>query len=249
MTLTHETVGTGRPATFVHGFTQTRSSWNPVMRLLTDVRATLVDAPGHGGSPDGRRSLWECADDIAKVMEAGVLVGYSMGARMALHCALAHPDKVHSLVLISGTPGIRDNDERAARRASDNALADKIESIGVPAFIDEWLANPMFSGLTPETAMRQARLTNTASGLADSLRYAGTGTQDDLWHRLGELSMPVLVVHGENDPKFASIASDMHAAVPGSSLVCVANVGHTVHLEDTATFAKALMSWLVTTAR
>ena len=245
MILASETHGSGRDVTFVHGFTQTRTSWLPVVARLTGVRATLIDAPGHGGSVDSSRSLPETGDDIGDTIPIGVLVGYSMGARMALHTALSRPDRVTGLVLVSGTPGIEDEGERSARRKSDEALADRIETIGVPAFIDEWLANPMFAGLTAEMAMRPARLSNTAEGLAGSLRNCGTGTQENLWPRLRELTMPVLVVCGADDAKFAAIASRMNGDVAGSELVSVPDAGHTVHLEKTGEFARVLQEWLV----
>lgn len=249
MILAHESHGSGRDVTFVHGFTQTRSSWMPVVHGLSGVRSTLVDAPGHGGSTDGSRSLPQAGDDIAETMPPGVLVGYSMGARMALHAALAHPDRVAALVLVSGTPGIESPEERAARRQSDETLAERIEAIGVPAFIDEWLANPMFAGLDPATAMRTERLANTARGLADSLRHCGTGSQVDLWPLLPTLAMPLLVVCGADDAKFTAIAGRMHDLVPGSTLRVVAGAGHTVHLERTDEFVGVLSDWLSTTAR
>ena len=249
MTLGHDTTGTGMPVTFVHGFTQTRGSWTPAVSRLSAAECTVVDAPGHGESTDGARSLWQCADDIASTMPSGVLVGYSMGARMALHTALAHPHRVTGLVLVSGTPGIEDDTERAARRASDNSLADHIESVGVATFIDEWLSNPMFAGLTEQTSMRQERLANSARGLADSLRHAGTGTQENLWPRLSELTMPVLIVAGVGDTKFTDIARRMHAGVPHSELRIVPSAGHTVHLEATEAFTELLGAWLVTNTR
>ena len=249
MILAHETVGTGLPVAFVHGFTQTRGSWNPLLAFLDPVEATLIDAPGHGGSTDGARSLPQCGDDIAETMSKGILVGYSMGARMALHAALAHPGKVTGLVLISGTAGIEDARERKSRREADDALADRIEEIGTAAFIDEWLANPMFSGLTPEMAMRDERLRNSPRGLADSLRHAGTGTQVNLWPRLRGLSVPTLVITGTRDAKFTEIGGRMHRAVAGSVHAQVEGAGHTVHLEAPAVTARMILDWLLTPRR
>ena len=249
MILAHETRGDGLDVSFVHGFTQTRTSWLPVVDRLRDVRCTLIDAPGHGGSIDGSRSLPEAGDDIATTMPKGTLVGYSMGARMALHAALSHPGTVTSLVLVSGTPGLESEEERRARRSSDESLAERIEDIGVPAFVDEWLANPMFAGLSSEAAMRDERLANTAHGLAESLRHCGTGTQENLWPRLPALAMPVLVVCGSEDAKFSSIARRMHDAIPGSELFVVSGAGHTVHLERTEEFVSTLGRWLTTRER
>lgn len=249
MILAHETHGSGRDVSFVHGFTQTRTSWMPVVRRLEGFRCTLIDAPGHGGSSDGTRSLPEAGADIAETMQVGGLVGYSMGARMALHAALLHPQRVTSLVLVSGTPGLESEEERHARRAADEALADRIESVGVPSFIDEWLANPMFAGLTPGTSMRTERLANTASGLADSLRHCGTGTQQNLWPQLTRLAMPVLIICGSDDAKFAAIARRMHEALSSSEFHEIQGAGHTVHLEQTEEFVSVLGRWLSTTVR
>src|SRR5690606_23536537 len=107
-------------------------------------------------------------------------VGYSMGGRLALHLALARPDLVRRLVLIGATGGIDDEDDRAARRAADERLAAHLEQVGVATFVDEWLAQPLFAGLSPTAAARDERLANTAEGLASSLRLAGTGTQEPL---------------------------------------------------------------------
>ena len=125
MTLSSHAIGNGSPATFLHGFTQTSHSWSHLVEKLP-FTSTLIDLPGHGDSPDGRRSLTQTAEEIADAMPAGCLIGYSMGARMALHTALQYPHKVSALVLVSGTAGIRDNDERTARRLSDIELATHI---------------------------------------------------------------------------------------------------------------------------
>lgn len=239
--------GHGRPVSFVHGFTQTGRSWTPLCReLSTPLAACFIDAPGHGGSSIGSRSVQEAGDDIAETMSPGVLVGYSMGARMSLHTALDHRERVDALVLISGTAGIEDAQERARRRRDDNALADALEQEGLASFIDRWLKNPMFAGLTPLTDQREDRLTNHARGLADSLRHAGVGTQASLWGRLSELSMPVLLIAGATDKKFADIAERMHIQIPRSSLVILDGLGHTAHLEDPPRCARVIDEWLST---
>jgi len=208
--------------------------------MRTQFDPLCLDAPGHGLRPDGKRSLPDCADDIASQMTPGILVGYSMGARMALHVALQHPSVVSHLVLISGTPGLKTEKERSDRRTSDNTLADHLEDIGVERFIDEWLALPIFAGLTDQTNQRTDRLRNTAAGLADSLRYAGSGTQESLWGQLAHLQMPVHLVVGEADTKFCDIARDMTPFIANVQLTVVPHVGHTVHLENPLVTARLL---------
>lgn len=250
--LAHRTSGSGATLVFLHGFTQTGSSWNPVVETLSsDFTCVVVDLPGHGGSPNGCRSLVESADDVAEVVKSlhnrdgkVVLIGYSMGARVALHVALAHPHLLASLVLVSGTAGIDDASERQSRRGADDALAEHIETIGTAAFLDEWLSQPMFASLPTSAASIQDRLKNTPLGLADSLRHAGTGTQSPLWDRLGEISVPTLIVTGDLDAKFTALGERLAASIASSKHVRVSGVGHSVHLEAPETFLEILRPWL-----
>jgi 2-succinyl-6-hydroxy-2,4-cyclohexadiene-1-carboxylate synthase len=167
-----------------------------------------------------------------------------MGGRLCLHAALAASDAVRGLVLISATGGIDDVGERDARRRADAALADRIEAIGVPAFVDEWLAQPLFAGLDVAAQGRAERLANTAGGLASSLRRAGTGTQVPLWDRLVDLHVPTLVVAGSLDTKFVALGERLAAAIPGADLAVVDGAGHTVHLERPDDFLAVLLPWL-----
>ena len=102
-------------------------------------------------------------------------------------------------MLIGATAGIEDDDERARRAtADDDDSPTRIEAIGVEAFLDEWLRqSAVRRPRRPATAQRADRLRNTAAGLASSLRSTGTGTQEPLWERLGEIDMPVLILAGE----------------------------------------------------
>jgi 2-succinyl-6-hydroxy-2,4-cyclohexadiene-1-carboxylate synthase len=172
-------------------------------------------------------------------------VGYSMGGRLALHLALARPDLVRRLVLIGATGGIDDDEDRLARRAADEALADHLEQIGVEAFVDEWLAQPLFAGLTPAAAAREQRLENTAEGLAGSLRTAGTGTQTPLWDRLSRIDVPVLVLAGVDDAKFSAVAGRLGRSIgPNATVALVPRSGHTAQLENPADTASIIRRWL-----
>jgi 2-succinyl-6-hydroxy-2,4-cyclohexadiene-1-carboxylate synthase len=237
-----EELGKGRPRVAVHGFTQTRRSWSPIaQRLQAGNHFTLVDAPGHGQSHDVRADLWGGARLLGQVGGPAGYLGYSMGARLCLHLALQQPDLVQSLVLVGGHPGITDPVERARRRRDDDALARRVETEGVTAFVDWWLHQSLFSTLDEAAAGRQERLTNTAAGLASSLRLAGTGSQQPLWDRLAELTMPVLIVAGALDEKFAALGRRTAAAVGGhAELALIAGAGHACHLERPEAFCQVL---------
>lgn len=247
MHLHRTTTGDGLRTVLVHGFTQTSASWAPVLELgAVPGEAVCVDLPGHGWSGDVAGDLWATGDLLAEVAQGAPAswVGYSLGGRCCLHLALAHPDLVRSLVLVSATAGIDDPDERAGRRERDEALADRIEQIGVPAFLDEWLAQPLFAGLTPANNGREARLANTAEGLASSLRRAGTGSQEPLWGRLAEIQAPVLLIAGAQDERFVAHAERMGTLLPHAEVEIIPDAGHTAHLEQPAAFAAVLEAWL-----
>jgi 2-succinyl-6-hydroxy-2,4-cyclohexadiene-1-carboxylate synthase len=231
-----------------HGFTQTARSWQVIERLLRNgfdgVETIAVDLPGHGDAPPpDDADLWTSADRLVAAGGTGTYVGYSMGGRVSLHAALARPDAVRRLVLIGATAGIEDPDERRTRRDADAVLADRLERIGIEAFVDEWLTNPLFAGLTTETAQRDDRLRNTAERLAASLRSTGTGVQDPLWDRLGEIDRPVLVLVGERDAKFTELGHRLVDGLPDAELVVIPGAGHSVHLERPEATVRAIASW------
>src|SRR3954469_21392497 len=215
----------------LHGFTQTGRSWGLVVASLRPrYRCFAPDLPGHGDASERRPATFDAvaAYLTALTPERFTLCGYSMGGRLALDFAARHPGRVERLVVIGATPGIADDAERAARREADLALADRIEAIGLEAFVDEWAKQPLFAtqprGVA--AAARADRLRSTATGLAAALRGMGTGVIPPLWDRLGELTMPVTWVVGEHDAKFRAIAE-----AAGTPAV-VAGAGHAAHLEQ-----------------
>jgi len=238
--------GDAAPYVLLHGFTQNTQAWGSFADRLAGRhagrRAVLgVDLPGHGGSDEVRADLPGTADLLAASIPPGIVVGYSMGGRVALHLALRHPQVVTGLVLISTTAGIDDADERAARRVDDERLADRIESIGVDEFLTEWLSKPLFAGLGPERSHRDARRRNSAAGLASSLRMCGTGTQRPLWDELPLLACPTLVVVGAEDPKFRSLGERLRVAIgPTAELVTIADAGHNAPLQRPEETAAAI---------
>jgi len=245
-----------RPLLLLHGFTQTRRSWGRfASELGTDRTLVLADLPGHGSSSTVHADLWEAAGLLAAATHetAGALaadgrldvLGYSLGARVALHLAVAHPELVHGLILISGTPGIADDQARETRRQRDADLADRLESeADVESFLDRWLAAPMFATLPSAASSRASRSANTASGLAASLRLSGTGAQDPLWGRLEQISAPVLVVTGATDIRFTELGGRIVERVGAGVLSVVPGAGHAAHLEQPRVVARLVSTWL-----
>ncbi|MEA2217524.1 MAG: 2-succinyl-6-hydroxy-2,4-cyclohexadiene-carboxylate synthase [Solirubrobacteraceae bacterium] len=234
------------PLLLLHGFTQTGRGWDEVVRHLAGetYRPLAPDLRGHGAAASRRPiDMDACARDVAGL--AGrrfALAGYSMGGRIALHVALAHPERVSRLVLVSSTAGIEDQAERAARRARDEALAAWIEAHTIAEFADRWGAQPLFAGQAPEVAAaaRADRLSNHPAHLAAALRGIGTGVMAPLWDRLGELDMPVAVLAGARDATFAALARRLADALPRASATIVPGAGHALALEAPAAVAAAI---------
>ncbi len=234
--------GSGPLLVWLHGFTQTKSTGHQFRSILAGAYEVLtIDLPGHGENAGVSASLEETADLLADALpnEPFVLAGYSLGGRVALHVALRHPERISQLALLSATAGIVEDPERAARLARDEVLATRIESIGTEAFLDEWLAQPLFATLPPDPTERLTRSAD-AKGLADSLRRAGTGTQAWLGPRLAELTMPTTVVAGAKDAKFVTEAERLGELLPHASISVVLDAGHAAHLEHPAACAGAL---------
>ena len=220
----------------LHGFTQTRQSWRRTVAALGGrYRALAPDLPGHGLAADrGPASFAACAAYVRALADGPfALAGYSMGGRIALYTALAEPGLVERLILVGASPGLADPAEREARRRADDALADRIEAIGVEAFADEWGALPLFAGQEERVAAaaRADRLRNTPSGLAAAVRGMGTGVMPPLWDALGRLDMPVTLVVGERDEKFLALAERMAPAIPDCSVEVIAGAGHAAQLD------------------
>jgi 2-succinyl-6-hydroxy-2,4-cyclohexadiene-1-carboxylate synthase len=230
----------------LHGFSGTSRAWDGVLEQLDRerYRPLALDLPGHGEASGAPRPI-TFAGCVAYVLDRAparfALCGYSLGGRIALHVALAAPERVTRLVLVSSTAGIEDAGERAQRRAADRRLADELEKIPFEDFIERWRTQSLFAAEPPQARAlaREDQRRNRPEALAEALRGIGTGEMEPLWDRLGELSMPVTVLAGESDHKFAAIARRIAAGAPLAALVEVPG-GHGLLLENPGAVSRAL---------
>jgi 2-succinyl-6-hydroxy-2,4-cyclohexadiene-1-carboxylate synthase len=244
----------------LHGFTGGGGDFAPLAEVLPEFAWHTPDLPGHApdlaapGAPaddGGLEASFRYLDSgiLQKSDGPKILLGYSLGGRLALRYALARPGRWAALVLIGVSPGLEDAAERGRRRAADEWLAQKIIADGVAAFLAEWQARPLIAtqARLPEAwraAMRGRRRHLRAEGLAASLRQFGQGALEPAWDRLAELRLPVLVCAGAEDEKYAALAQKMLASITGAELLLVPQAGHLAHLENRDAFAGGLRAFL-----
>jgi len=225
---------------FLPGFAQRAEAWASVAdRVGQKYRSLAIDFSTW--TFDGR--LREIAD---RVDDGDVVVGYSMGGRLALAAALRRPGKFGGLVLVGTSAGIEDPEARAERRLADDELADWIERHTIEEFAERWEAQPVFASQSPELvrAQRPGRLAHDPSRLAQLLRSAGQGMFDPVWHRLEAIDCPVLAVAGELDSKYADASYRIAERVKHGRARLIPGAGHAPQLERPDEFAAVLFDFL-----
>ncbi len=233
---------------------------SPPSPAAADVPRPAGDVPRPAAPVPDRRpraSVERTADDLATIVRGlGAdpvdVVGYSLGARIALRLAIVHPDSVRTLVLEAPSAGIADPGARAERAAADAERARLAVTGGIDAFAARWEAEPVLAGeaaLPGPARGRQAviRRANTPLGLAASLVYGGQGAMEPLHERLAEVVAPTLVVVGADDPVRAR-GEEVAAGIPRARLALVPGAGHAPHLERPERFHALLVEFLTETA-
>jgi 2-succinyl-6-hydroxy-2,4-cyclohexadiene-1-carboxylate synthase len=253
------TDGSGPPLLLIHGFTGRGANWAPLLPELRRVATTVtVDLLGHGNSDSpadpARHAVERQAADIAAIlrrlhMTPATVMGYSMGARVALRLAVTAPSLVARLILESPSAGIADPDARATRAAADEELAQLAERDGIEAFVARWESQPVFASeqaQPPETRAHHhaQRLRCRPQGLAASLRGAGQGVMEPLHSRLSFVTVPTLVIAGERDAIGAPRAQQIAAAIRGADLAVVEGAGHAPHRERPHAVTRLVLDFL-----
>ena len=230
----------------LHGFGGTHRAWDGVIERLQDerYRPLALDLPGHGAEAQAARPI-TFASCVAAILAAAperfVLCGYSLGGRVALHVALAAPARVAGLCVIAANPGIEDARERATRLAADEQLAERLEREPFEEFVESWRTQPLFAADPPAVGelARADQRRNDPLALAAAMRGLSVGAMAPLWDRLGELQMPVALLAGTRDRKFAELLGRAQGLIPRAELT-VLEGGHGLPLEDPAGVASAL---------
>jgi 2-succinyl-6-hydroxy-2,4-cyclohexadiene-1-carboxylate synthase len=218
---------------FLPGFMQHADTWSRVAAAVGERYPVRLH----------EFETWTFEGRVAElgVFADRVVVGYSMGGRLALHAALRFG--FAGLVALGSSAGIEDAGERRRRRREDLELAEWIEGHSIDEVVERWERNPVFASQSPDlvAAQRPGRLDHSPADLAQLQRSAGQGACPPIWDRLGELRMPVLALAGENDHTYRAASERIASLVPRGSSGVIAGAGHAAHLEAPATVAEAIV--------
>ncbi|MEG4216636.1 2-succinyl-6-hydroxy-2,4-cyclohexadiene-1-carboxylate synthase [Microcoleus sp. Pol14C6] len=230
---------------FLHGFTGSSQDFSRVISLLSNSYCCLaVDLPGHGKTQvngdescytmsNTAQALIELLDDLQ--IDKCLLLGYSMGGRLALYMTLHFPHRFEKVVLESASPGLKTEKERSHRIQADLHIAQNLENSNIKDFLLNWYDRPLFKSLKNSPnfdKLIETRLGNNPLELAKSLRNMGTGNQPSLWEKLAQNQIPILLLAGEYDDKFSTINTEIASLCPAARLEIVPKAGHNIHFEN-----------------
>jgi len=240
---------------FLHGFTGSPSSWDAIrapLPVATRAHALLGHHPTQLTDRTFSDEIARLSDEIENENEnenengngnGNVLVGYSMGARLALALLARHPSRFRSAILIGLHPGLPET-ERAARAATDEKWASLAER-DLASFVARWESQPLFSTqvrLDERTRdhQRAARLAHSPSGLALALRRLGLARMPAI--DLASIATPVHLVAGSGDVKFVALAEHAASQLPRARVTVVEGAGHNVALERPERISRLIAS-------
>jgi 2-succinyl-6-hydroxy-2,4-cyclohexadiene-1-carboxylate synthase len=228
----------------LHGFAGTARAFDGVIAALHPERYSplALNLLGHGSASRGPITFEDCVERVLAVSPPRfALCGYSLGGRIAQQLALAAPERIERLVLVSTSPGIEDEQARRERIESDEQLARELEQSPFERFIERWRSQPLFAADPPEVRELASadHRRNDPLALASAMRGLSTGRMAPLWERLPQLALPVMLLAGERDTKYVAIAQRMAALLPDAELRILAG-GHSLLLESPRAVADAI---------
>ncbi|QCC57570.1 alpha/beta hydrolase [Natrinema thermotolerans] len=246
-------VGEGQPVVFAHGTLMDRTMFAPQLEALRDeYRAVAYDLRARTDRYAPGYDLWDLADDCDALLDgigedSAVIAGMSMGGFMGLRFALEYPERVDGLILIDSMATPHPEDERAEYEALVEPYEDTLEPM--PREIAEGSTAELFGETTheetPELVEAWVDRWATYPGRAVHYELNSWLGREDVTDRLSEIDVPVLIVHGEEDPSIAPAqAEPMLEELPDAEMELIPEAGHTSNLEGPDETNEAIRSFL-----
>ena len=241
-------VGDGFPIVFLHGYTGSTRHWALTVPSLRDrFRCVSLDLPGHAQSEKSSDTAFYAMPNMAAVAYAAIreigieecyLVGHSMGGMISLQLILDHPQLVRALVLVDTAAAPLTGFESRNEKLRQTARTDGMEAaFDLRSKGDPRAADPVFLRLWRE----QFLMTSLEAYIGGNLAMED---RESLLDRLASLTVPTLIVCGENDVPFLQPSREMEAAIPDSELTIIAGAGHAPATETPREFNRTLTGFL-----
>ena len=202
----------------LHGFLNLPSAWNFLGNAVQAVDIYHVAGP--------QASFEEWAASFNRSISPGlhnILMGYSLGGRLALHALLDQPRLWKAAIIVSAHPGLKSAEEKEMRKQSDRVWAQRFLQDPWPSLMQQWNSQAVFSHTT-HLDRQEADFSRTE--LAHALTDWSLGVQADLQGAIEQLDLPLLWMAGANDVKFAALAQGLHLKHPLSQVIIVPQAGH-----------------------
>jgi pimeloyl-ACP methyl ester carboxylesterase len=253
--LYYEEVGSGTPVVFVHEFAGDHRSWEPQLRYFARCyRCIVFNARGYPPSdvPQDREKYSQdnARDDIRAILDGlaiarAHIVGLSMGGFATLHFGLQYPERALSLVVAGcgygAQPGKREQFQREVE-----GTAETIAIQGMAKAAEGYARGPtrvQFQNKDPRGWAEFAAQLAEHSATGSSLTMLGVQRRRpslyDLVDRMQRLTVPTLIVTGDEDEACLEPGLLMKRSIRTAGLVVIPNSGHTINLEEPALFNRA----------
>jgi pimeloyl-ACP methyl ester carboxylesterase len=259
--LYYEETGSGTPIVFVHEFAGDFRSWEPQVRhFARRHRCVVYNARGWPPSevPDdvARYSQARARDDVRCVLDhlaidKAHIVGLSMGGFATLHFGLTYPDRALSLVVAGAGYGA-ERDQRERFREEAVVIAAKLEREGMAAFAEAYAYGPtrvQFENKDPRgfAEFKAMLAEHSAKGAANTQLGIQRERPSlyDLEDGLKKLTVPTLVLNGDEDWPCLAPGVFLKRAIPSAALQIIPNAGHTINIEEPDAFNAALRDFIV----
>jgi 2-succinyl-6-hydroxy-2,4-cyclohexadiene-1-carboxylate synthase len=232
---------------FIPGFMQRGEAWRPVAELLPQrYPSTLLDHREHTFEGRLREIAQLALNPSGSPDRSPVLVGYSLGGRLALRAVLREPHRFAGLVTVSTTAGIDEAPARTARAEADERLAAWIEASPIEDVVSVWERQPLFADQSEALVAQQrsGRLSHDPASLALLLRTAGQGALEPVWHDLLRLDLPVLAIAGAREDGYVRAARRIAETAPRGRAAIIAEAGHAPQLQQPEEVARLISEFL-----
>jgi len=231
----------------IHGNFQTAKVWQPLEESMkagfSDLEMITEDL-----CAKQFQSFDNWTDDFCGRVKAqangekSILLGYSLGGRLALHACLSRPDLWKSAIVVGADPGLESEEEKKLQLARDRNWAERLKREPLEKLVDEWDAQPVFGGIENQAPRNLGEM--DPQKISQQFLIFSKGIQRNLAPKLAELkNLPILFVSGEKDQKYQVIGEKLAKSFSVINAQVIADAGHRVPWENTESFVQVLIDF------